>query len=454
MKRSALVSRRWPIWTIPLFVLTLLIVSTLACTKSEGISQVGMPTPSPALTGAIPTTPDVTDTVPEACEGRACGPAGFIHADGIELRDGQGNPIKLRGVNLGGWLQWEGWIWGGGFTAESVILSRLQGLVGPQEAARFEAEIYRGFVAEQDIARIAELGFNVVRVPINHRLLEDDDAPFVYKESGWEVLDRLLAWCESNGVYVVITLHSAPGGQSRLFTADPQQRNLLWQSNENQERTVALWQAIAERYRHRTIVAGYDLLNEPDPTSGEELIAFYQRIIDVVRAVDPEHLILLEGSNFAQDFSMFSAPLTYNQAYSFHMYSWFGDDRAEKLAAYSALARQHNVPLWNGEFGENTIEIIESTVALYEDPVYAIQGWAFWTWKKVPNRFPALISIPVIDAWSAVIEWIELPLWPNEEPSAESAIQGINDFLANMTLDQNEENAEMIQILTGWQHQE
>jgi aryl-phospho-beta-D-glucosidase BglC (GH1 family) len=84
--------------------------------------------------------------------------------------------------------------------------------VGPQAAHDFEARVFREFIDGEDVARIASLGFNVMRVPVGSRTLED---------GGWEAVDRLLDAAERNGVYVVLDLHGAPGGQSPYFIADP-----------------------------------------------------------------------------------------------------------------------------------------------------------------------------------------------------------------------------------------
>ena len=64
--------------------------------------------------------------------------------------------------------------------------------MGKEGARQFREQIYETYIQESDIARIAGLGFNCVRIPINHRVLEDDERPFVYKESGWKILDRSL----------------------------------------------------------------------------------------------------------------------------------------------------------------------------------------------------------------------------------------------------------------------
>lgn len=149
----------------------------------------------------------------------------MIHAEGTRLVDGSGEPIKLRGVLLEGWLMWNGTLWGAGLTSETKIHDRIEGLVGAEEAARFETAVYDTFISERDIEMIAELGLNVVRVPINHTVLEsggkvDSSAP------GWFYLDRLLDWCENHQVYVVLDLHSLPGGQSSIFVADPDDKHV------------------------------------------------------------------------------------------------------------------------------------------------------------------------------------------------------------------------------------
>jgi hypothetical protein len=365
----------------------------------------------------------------------------WLHVEGLSLLNEQGETVELRGVNLGGWLTWEGWIWGGGFNAESTILERLASVAGQERTEQFRQEVYGRFITEADIARIHELGFNVVRVPINHRLLEEEN------EAGRQLLDRLLAWCERHQLYVVLTLHAAPGGQAKLFTADPDAGDLLWESAENQASTVAFWQTIATWYADRPVVAGYDLLNEPDPAAPEMLLALYEEIIAAIRTVDQRHIIILEGSSLGRDLTLFAEPPATNLVYSFHMYTWFGDPREEELARHAAKALQHNTPLWVGEFGENNLDMLAGTVALYENSELPIVGWAFWTWKKVPNRYPYLMAIQPGPAWQQLIEWVEWPRWPNVAPTPDIVEQGMTEFLEAVQVDQLTFNADMAEAL-------
>jgi len=350
----------------------------------------------------------------------------MVHQAGRQIVDAQGRQLQLRGVNPGGWLLWEGWIFGKGFTSQSTIEKKLTDLVGREETAQFCSGIYTNFISEADLAKIAALGFNSVRVPINWRLLQNDE--------GWRILDQLVDNCEKHRLYVVLDLHAAPGGQSGWFTCDPgASGESLWNSTSNQTLTVALWKKIAQRYRSRTIVAGYDLINEPSAPKGEALMDLYQRIIPAIRAVDAQHLIILEGNKLATDFSMFTQPLTNNLAYSFHIYNWFGDDRASRLAQYRALSASQNVPMWCGEFGENNYSMIRTTVKMFESPENSFSGWSFWTWKKTATGGPGLVTVKIPPGWQPVINWISA--WFGGKPQRAPAVTGLHDFLEAVRLE-------------------
>ncbi len=67
-------------------------------------------------------------------------------------------------------------------------------------------------------------------------------------------------------------------------------------------RTCELWAQIAEHYKDSRTVAAYDLLNEPRRAAGKFggkiNFDFYDRLYQTVRAVDENHLILIECFSF------------------------------------------------------------------------------------------------------------------------------------------------------------
>lgn len=356
----------------------------------------------------------------------------FVHRSNQQLLDGQNNVISLDGVNLGGWLMWEGWIWGGGFTQQKTIYNNMQSIIGTPAADAFTDSVYHSFISKADIQKISQECFNVVRIPFNHSLLEDDFNPYVYKPEGWAVLDSILSWCETYNVYAVLDLHSAPGGQSNSFTADPDFLINLWNGNINKARTKRLWKAIADRYKNRGIIAGYDLLNEPDVASDSTMLAMYHDIIDSVRSVDTNHMLFIEGNNYASDFSMFTSLPDPNMCFQFHFYTWFiFNSIGSHLTPFTNLSDSLNVPIWCGEWGENNYTQLDTTLALLNDPLYKISGSAFWTWKKTKyeNAYPYYTGMDTTYEWNKTMRWVSNTNQPT--PTVAEMQTGISNFLYN-----------------------
>jgi aryl-phospho-beta-D-glucosidase BglC (GH1 family) len=349
----------------------------------------------------------------------------FVHRQNQQILSGQNNVIKLDGVNLGAWLNWEGWMWGGGFIPEKELSINMQSLTGTDVFNSFRDSVYKNFITKADIKKISLLGFNVVRIPFNHTILEEDTNPFVYKESGWKILDSVLKWCEDYNVYAVLDLHSAPGGASKLYTADADPIN-LWESTTNKNRTIQLWRAIAIRYKNRGIIAAYDLLNEPNVTKADDLTNLYKVLIDSIRSIDSNHMIMLEGNNFAQDFSMFKALPDKNICFQFHIYSWFSSTNiAKNLHEYTKLSNSLDVPLWCGEWGENDLNQLNATVKILKSKEYKFSGNCFWTWKKMITtlQLPKQINFPYLIGISNTHEWDKVSSYLNDtllyKPNAE-----------------------------------
>ena len=169
----------------------------------------------------------------------------MLHQQGMRLVDGQGHPVQLRGVAVGGWLIWEGWIFGNGIlTPEATIVRRLEKLVGRQQTEQFRAQIYNQFITEADFEKIAAAGFNCVRVPFHYRIFNDD--------TGWQLLDRILNWCERHRLYAVLDLQMIPGSTLGMLEPEP-----IWTSAKTRGRMIEIWTAIARRYHQRKLIVGW-----------------------------------------------------------------------------------------------------------------------------------------------------------------------------------------------------
>jgi endoglucanase len=139
----------------------------------------------------------------------------FVITRGKEFIAPGGRPLLLRGINLGNWLMPEGYMFK--FKAANsprLIQVVVNQLVGPDEAARFWKAYRDNYITAEDIKFIKQDGFNSVRVPFNYRLFVAEGDSQRLEGVGYELLDRVVGWCRREGLYVVLDMHAAPGGQT------------------------------------------------------------------------------------------------------------------------------------------------------------------------------------------------------------------------------------------------
>ncbi len=123
-----------------------------------------------------------------------------IRVSGDSLVDGNGRPVRLRGVGIGGWLNMENFITG--YAAnEALMRATVRNVLGEDRYELFFERLLGSFFAEPDAELLAGTGLNCVRIPVNYRHLEDDAVPFVIKESGFRHLDRVIDRCGQRGIY-------------------------------------------------------------------------------------------------------------------------------------------------------------------------------------------------------------------------------------------------------------
>ncbi len=309
----------------------------------------------------------------------------FLHRQDKKIVNGSGQEIYLKGIGLGGWLLQEGYMLqtSGFANAQWQIREKIAGLIGETSTEEFY-EIYRdNFIRKIDIDSIRSWGFNSIRLPFHYNLFAENSNPPVFLNKGFEIVDSLLAWCEENQIYLILDMHAAPGGQSDEPISDynPAYPS-LWESELNKNLTVQVWRKIAEHYKDKEWIGGYDLLNEPKWSlpGNQALRDLYIRITDTIRAVDNNHIIFIEGNWFATDFSGLTPPWDDNMAYSFHKY--WNVNSTSAIQSYINLRNSTNCPLWLGETGENSNKWFVDCVELMKNNNI---GWAWWPLKKIES---------------------------------------------------------------------
>jgi hypothetical protein len=221
-------------------------------------------------------------------------------------------------------------------------------------------------------------------------------------------LDSAIRIAEKEEMYLVITL--------QVF---PDQANCdLWGDNADaigrRNGIKAIWQQLAARYKDKTIVAGYDLINEPRINHNyAEYLRWQSDIIEAIRAIDPDHVIALEC--LRNNMYAMMLPLPYdNIIYSPHSYSpltithqgvntYLGTSATDVRRVYpdtetdinslsSALSdvrtfsQRFHAPVWIGELScvnwapKNNQGEWTSTIWIDDDiSIIEAEGWA-WTY--------------------------------------------------------------------------
>jgi endoglucanase len=317
----------------------------------------------------------------------------MLRVHGTQIVDGAGEPIRLKGTNIGGWLNMENFITG--YAAnESMMRATMRALLGTERFELFFERLLSAFYAEADVEFLAGIGLNCVRIPVNYRHLESDARPFEIIADGFRHLDRAIAAGAARRVYTIIDLHALPGSQNQHWHSDnPTHRALFWEHRHFQDRVVHLWEAIADRYKGNDWVAGYNLMNEPADESRAVVGVFYERLAAAIRAVDPEHILFLDGNTYSTEFDFFGEPLD-NAVYTLHDYvpaglgreEHYDPDAAErKFLERSAYARRTRTPIYVGEFapiytGDEEVDALRRRILSDQLERYRRHGAGFATW--------------------------------------------------------------------------
>jgi endoglucanase len=353
-----------------------------------------------------------------AVSARAASPPGFLDVKGQEIVDGDGRPVILRAMGLGGWMLQEGYMLKlGELGQQHVIHARLAELVGQPAVDQFQRAWLDHHMTKADMDALGSWGFNAVRLPMHYALFVDSASPpgtDRWREDGFRRVDRLLEWAAANRMWVILDLHAAPGGQGTdlaISDRDPA-RPSLWDSAENQRRTVALWREFARRYANNPWVGGYDILNEPNwdfegPGGGHgckdknnrPIGALYKRITAAIRQHDRDHLIVIEGNCWGNNYAGISPDWDGKLVLSFHKYWNHNDERS--IAGILALRKATGHPIWLGESGENSNGWYRDAIALVES--HGI-GWGWWPLKKIGFNNP--LQVQANPGWAKVVAWL------------------------------------------------
>jgi len=369
----------------------------------------------------------------------------FLKTEGRLIVDENNKKVILKGFGLGGWLVLEGYMWNyPGFGSTTTMENSVEFLVGKEKKEEFFRLYRQNYISEKDIAFLAESGFNAIRVPLHHKFFSPNFREFT--TDGFDLLGPIVSACRENNIYLILDMHAAPGGQNTSdFSDSDGQTAKLFTEFENQRWLCSTWKYIANHYKNESVIAAYDLLNEPVlpwGVSTNEFKNLYQLMIDSIRTVDPNHIVIIEGNWYGNDHTGLLPPFDDKMVYSFHHY--VGASESDTTTMYNqyrtGISVEHNVPLWVGEFGENSNYWGNNIKDFFERNDI---GWSWWNYKSL-ERISSLFSYDKTEGYQTVLDY-----WGGTitKPDTLTAFNGLMSMARSVNFDSCKINYGLIRAL-------
>lgn len=337
----------------------------------------------PLALAALALTPSCGSSSNGSAPAADAGPSGAprtaptaVHVEGTVFRDGQGRQLLFRGYN-----------------AKVTTLFDVT-----FDDGRTAQETFPD-LSEAEAARIEQLGWNVLRIPVSWSGLEPH--PQQYAAAFLAKLDAVLATAEKHHFYVFVDMHQdayskeigedgqplwaivpAPtmlrqGPYSDAWRLDAQVLNAGYSFFDNakamdgrplQDAYVAAVQKVVQHVVGNPVVLGYEAFNEPVVIKPGELDAFHARFADAVHAIDADSPVLFEPLATRNQFDaavLPAAPWSHGPGvYAVHIYTcwfssctptnWTNQDPAllaPSMKAADAERAAWGTPLFVTEFG-------------------------------------------------------------------------------------------------------
>lgn len=361
----------------------------------------------------------------------------FVRVCGQYLVEPDGDTLFIKGTNLGNWLNPEGYMFGFSKTNSAGMIDRMFcELVGPDRTREFWTMFKDNYVTREDIGFIASTGANTIRVPFHYKLFTDEDyMGLTSRQDGFKRLDDVIGWCREAGLYVILDMHDAPGGQTGDNIDDSYGYPWLLESEASQRLFCDIWRSIAEYYRNEPVILGYDLINEPIAPYFENvdelnalLEPLHKRVTAVIREVDPNHVIMLGAPQWNGNFAPFK-DWTYDDNIMYTCHRYGGDASVAAIQNFIDFKTKTGLPMYMGEIGHNTDEWQESFCKAMEESNI---GYTFWPYKKIDSSCFAGITPP--ENWDMVVAFSEAPRSTYFEvraarPDQETAWKAMMDFI-------------------------
>ncbi len=187
-----------------------------------------------------------------------------------------------RGVNLTNWFQ--------GSSAQQIQFTKF---------------------TRQDFINIKNLGCDVIRLPINLHYMTSGEPDYIIDTLLYFFLDKVINIAEELSIHLILDNHTF----DPAVDTDPNIGSVL----------ITVWTQVADRYKDRSNLLYYEILNEPHGISDADWNTIQQDVVTAIRTVDSNHTIIIGPSGWNSYNNLNNMP-EYNDdklLYTFHFYDPF-----------------------------------------------------------------------------------------------------------------------------------
>ena len=238
-----------------------------------------------------------------------------------------------------------------------------------QHSHDYSAKYTDGYTDDSDIALMAKLGFDSVRLSIDPVPLEQSmnhwgsgpNADFLAR------LDRVIDAMLANGLAVQIDIHP-----------EEPYKQAVKNGNESVERFVMLWRRLAAHYANRDPeIVFFEIMNEPEVNDPYRWAGIQAAAAQAIREAAPKHTIIATGPNWSDIIDLLTQhPLPDgNVIYNFHFYepNQFTHQGANWSDPY--LIYTHEIPYPATETSLDKLEQVPDLADRFAQEHYWLDHW-------------------------------------------------------------------------------
>ena len=179
-----------------------------------------------------------------------------------------------KGMGIGGWLT--------NYKRFNVLPKdmRLKITIG-------DIEHFESYITERDVAYIASLGMDHIRLGFDQIVIEE--TPYAYREKTISILKDFAKWCRKYNLRLILNMHKAVGNYCDIL-----EESGLMQDEELQNRFIAVWLKLEEEFSDDNTII-FELLNEVVRATADEWNYVAEKTINAIRNINKERLIIVGG---------------------------------------------------------------------------------------------------------------------------------------------------------------